>query len=176
MKRTSSLARATKDPATTRTRALQLADSLTRLATGADGRALSSLDAEIVDHLWTAWMATRGKQARRYLMRLILVQKRALKDKRAATELAHRLEAGELRAHMPGLPAGKGAQAQVKAAVARIAKLEPRHRGRPRKGEPKPKFYAEVRRALPSLGIQQVTERQLIRDYLGAVADEGGRR
>jgi hypothetical protein len=156
--------------ASTRQRAHTLADALLHIADDGRGGAPTALDAEMVEHLWNAWMVTRGKQARGYLMRLVLLQKRALRDARAARELSQRLSQGELRAHMPGLPAGRAAEETVRREVARLAQLEPRGRGRPRKGEPKARFYAEVLRALPRLGIERVTERQLIRDYRAAVA------
>jgi hypothetical protein len=105
-------------------------------------------------------------------MRLILLQRRAADDRVAAAELARRLGGEEVRAHLPGIPAGENAEERLRREVARLAKLQPRRRGRPRKGEPKARFYAEVRRALPALGIEPVTERQLIRDYLAAVAED----
>ncbi len=172
MTRLSSSSSRAKQAATTRAHARQLSEALGRIA-ASDHRGLPSLYAEVVEHLWGAWVTGRSKHARRYLMGLIVLQKRAATERRAADERSRRLDVGELRAHLPGLPSGKAAELRVRREVERLAKLEPRHRGRPRKGEPKPLFFAEVRRVLPALGITVVTERQLIRDYVAAREDWG---
>jgi hypothetical protein len=159
--------------AATRVRARELAEAIRRIASATE-EGDSAAEAEIVDRLWGAWVAARRKHARHYLMSLILLAKRAMADGadgRAAVELARRLRPAEARARIPGLPAGKSAQGRLRREVERLAKLEPRGRGRPRKGEPKPRFYKEVLRALPALGIEPVTERQLIRDWRAAVAE-----
>lgn len=171
MKRTRSLPEpARSNGAATRVRARELADAIRHIAAD-DGHAPNAADAEIVDRLWVAWIAARGKQARHYLMALILLAKRATADRSAAGEFARRLRPDEARARIPGLPDGKTAEARLRREVERLAELEPRGRGRPRKGEPKPRFYKEVLRALPALGIEPVTERQLIRDWRAAVAE-----
>src|SRR5579871_138321 len=130
-------------------------------------------DAEIVEYVWRAWSVVRARVARLHLLRLIVLEKRARSDRKAAAQLERGLGAGELRARLPGLAPGPRAEARVRREVERIARLEPSGRGRPRKGTPKPRFYSEILRALPALGVDRVNERQLIRDYRAALAELG---
>jgi hypothetical protein len=160
------------DGAVTVARARELADTLRAVAKAARARALAPPDMEMVDRLWMAWREIHGRHARRYLMFLVLLAKRANKDKRVRTELARALSSRELRIHMPALPRGVSAEARVRSDVKRLSTIEPLGRGRPPKGAPKERFYAEVLRSLRGLGFEAVTQRQLMRDYYDVVRVE----
>jgi hypothetical protein len=159
---------------TTQARAQELADTLRSIAEDARAGVLTPPEMEMVERLWTAWGAVHARHARRYLIFLVQLAKR--EDAKSRAELKRALTKGELRIHMPGLARVASADARVRRDVMRLATIEPLRRGRPPKGAPKERFYAEVVRTLRALGFEAVTQRQVMRDYADVLALQRRRR